>query len=48
MGRQTLALVGASLDGAPGFVLLAATGGRPENPDGAAEELLDHGCAILR
>ncbi len=48
MGRQTLAVVGMRLpDGAPGFVLLAATGGTPENPDGASESLLDHACGVL-
>jgi CDP-diacylglycerol pyrophosphatase len=48
MGRQTLAVVAVeSADGRPGFVLLAATGGTPENPDGASESLLDHGCAVL-
>jgi CDP-diacylglycerol pyrophosphatase len=48
MRRQTLAVVGASLADGPGFVVLAATGGVPENPDGAAEDLLDHTCAVLR
>jgi len=48
MGRQTLAVVGIRFaDGRPGFVLLAATGGTPENPDGASESLLDHSCAVL-
>jgi CDP-diacylglycerol pyrophosphatase len=48
MGRQTLAVVGTTLaDGRPGFVLLAATGGTPENPDGASESLLDHSCGVL-
>ncbi|HEY2483058.1 MAG TPA: CDP-diacylglycerol diphosphatase [Caulobacteraceae bacterium] len=48
MGRQTLAVVGVrSADGRPGFVLLAATGGTPENPDGSSESLLDHSCAVL-
>jgi CDP-diacylglycerol pyrophosphatase len=48
MARQTLAVVGArSADGRPGFVLLAATGDTPGNPDGASEALLDHSCALL-
>jgi CDP-diacylglycerol pyrophosphatase len=48
MRRQTLAVVGVrSADGRPGFVLLAATGGTLENPDGASEALLDHSCAVL-
>lgn len=48
MGRQTLAVVAVrSADGRPGFVLLAATGGTPENPDGASEALLDHACGVL-
>ncbi len=48
MARQTLAVVGVrSRDGRPGFILLAATGNTPENPDGASEALLDHSCALL-
>lgn len=48
MGRQTLAVVGVrSSDGRPGFILLAATGDTPENPDGASESLLDHSCTVL-
>jgi len=48
MARQTLAVVGVrSRDGRPGFILLAATGDTPENPDGASEALLDHSCALL-
>ncbi|HEY1448536.1 MAG TPA: CDP-diacylglycerol diphosphatase [Caulobacteraceae bacterium] len=48
MSRQTLAAVGVrGVDGRPGFVLLAATGGTLENPDGASEALLDHSCAVL-
>jgi CDP-diacylglycerol pyrophosphatase len=47
MGRQTLIVIG-SADGSPGFVLLAAEGGRSDNPDGHGEELLDHHCADLR
>jgi CDP-diacylglycerol pyrophosphatase len=48
MGRQTLAVVGATFaDGRPGFILLAAAGGTLQNPKGASEELLDHECAIL-
>lgn len=48
MGAQTLAVIGAqSANGSPGFVLLAAQGGRPENPDGHGETLLDHKCAVL-
>jgi CDP-diacylglycerol pyrophosphatase len=48
MGAQTLVVVGATFDGAPGFVVLAGHGGRTENPEGAGEDLLDHGCAVLR
>jgi CDP-diacylglycerol pyrophosphatase len=48
MARQTLAVVGArSSDNRPGFVVLAATGDTPGNPDGASEALLDHSCAVL-
>ena len=48
MGRQTLAMIGATFAaGRPGFILLAATGNTPENPDGASEALLDHDCAVL-
>jgi CDP-diacylglycerol pyrophosphatase len=48
MGAQTLAVIGAEFaDGQPGFYLLAAKGGVPDNPDGASEELLDHDCAVL-
>jgi CDP-diacylglycerol pyrophosphatase len=48
MARQTLAAVGVrSSDGRPGFILLAATGDTPGNPDGASEALLDHSCAAL-
>jgi CDP-diacylglycerol pyrophosphatase len=49
LGSQTRAVLGARFaDGAPGFVLLAAEGGRVDNPDGHAEALLDHKCAALR
>jgi len=47
MGRETLAVVGASFDGMPGFVVLAARD-NSENPEAAAEELMDHSCAVLR
>ena len=48
MGRETLAVLGAEFgDGNPGFILLAATGDTPEDPDGASEGLLDHSCAVL-
>ncbi len=48
MARQTLAAVGVrSRDGRPGFIVLAATGDTPGNPDGASEALLDHSCAVL-
>jgi CDP-diacylglycerol pyrophosphatase len=48
MGRQTLALIGATFSGGrPGFYLLAATGGTPENARGAAESLMDHTCEVL-
>ncbi len=48
MARQTLAVVGVrSSDGRPGFIMLAATGNTPGNPDGASEALLDHSCAVL-
>ncbi len=48
MARQTLAVVGVrSSDGRPGFIMFAATGNTPGNPDGASEALLDHSCAVL-
>jgi CDP-diacylglycerol pyrophosphatase len=47
MGGETLAVVGASRpDGAPGFILLSDPGDGTPNDQGAAEELLDHGCKI--
>ena len=48
MGRQTLAVIGATFAGGrPGFILLTATGNTAENPDGASEALLDHECGVL-
>jgi len=47
MGDETLALIGASRpNGAPGFVLLSDPGDGTPKDQGAAEELLDHGCAV--
>jgi CDP-diacylglycerol pyrophosphatase len=54
MGRQTLAVVGVTFakdkPGAkdrPGFVLLADSANLIRYDQGAAEELLDHGCKVL-
>jgi CDP-diacylglycerol pyrophosphatase len=47
MGLQTLAVIGWDFHGRPGFILLAATGGVPGNPQGASEDLLDHTCQVL-
>jgi len=47
MGARTLAVVGTAFGGAPGFVVLASQGAVPDNPNGAAEDLLDHNCAVL-
>lgn len=47
MGRQTLAVIGWVFRGRPGFILLAAEGGTPANPQGASEGLLDHDCQVL-
>ena len=47
MGSQTLAAIGWDFHGRPGFILLAATGGVPTNPQGASEDLLDHDCQVL-
>ena len=46
MGRETLALVGASRGGEPGFILLSNPGDGTPNDQAAAEELLDHGCKV--
>jgi CDP-diacylglycerol pyrophosphatase len=48
MGVWTLAVVGTTFGGSPGFVVLASHGDVPDNPKGAGEDLLDHGCAVLR
>ena len=47
MGRESLAVIGVNLDDGPGFVILAARDS-PDNPEAAAEELIDHGCVVLR
>ncbi len=47
MGSETLAVIGANFDGRPGFVILAARDS-PDSPEAAAEDLVDHGCVVLR
>jgi CDP-diacylglycerol pyrophosphatase len=47
MGSRTLVVVGTLFGGTPGFVVLAGRGNTPNNPEGAGEDLLDHGCALL-
>lgn len=48
MAEETEAVIGARFaDGGPGFYLLATRGGTDANPHGAAEELMDHDCAVL-
>ena len=44
MGQETLAAVGASFAGAPGFILLADRG--ELGAGGHAEDLQDHNCAL--
>jgi CDP-diacylglycerol pyrophosphatase len=46
MGLETLAAVGATFAGEPGFVLLADRAG--DGAGGHAEDLQDHDCAIAR
>ena len=47
MGDETLAVLGAArANGAPGFILLSDPGDGSPQDQGAAEELLDHSCAI--
>jgi CDP-diacylglycerol pyrophosphatase len=49
MGRETLAVVGMSFEGgAPGFVLLSDRADLPRGDRGAGEDLLDHGCGVLK
>ncbi|HEV2365468.1 MAG TPA: CDP-diacylglycerol diphosphatase [Caulobacteraceae bacterium] len=49
MGLETLAVIGATLpDGRPGFFLLADRANLVRFDIGAAEQLLDHDCAVLR
>jgi CDP-diacylglycerol pyrophosphatase len=49
MGRETLALVGVSFEGgAPGFVLLSDRADLPRGDKAASEDLLDHGCGVLK
>ena len=48
MADQTLAVTGAWFAGRPGFIILAGRNSTPDNPRAAAEDLLDHGCAIGR
>jgi CDP-diacylglycerol pyrophosphatase len=48
MGRQTLAVIGWVFQGRPGFILLAAEAGGPDNSEGASEGLLDHDCQVLK
>jgi CDP-diacylglycerol pyrophosphatase len=48
MGAQTLAVAGAIFAGGrPGFVLLADRADPAAGDAGSAEDLLDHGCAVL-
>ena len=46
MGAYSLAAIGASFDGEPGFVLLADQFSLEDG--GHAEDLQDHDCAIAR
>jgi CDP-diacylglycerol pyrophosphatase len=49
MGGETLVAVGAAFaDGAPGFYLLSDRADPATGDGGAGEDLLDHGCAVLR
>ena len=50
MGHWTLAVAGVRLPrtGRPGFVLLAGRADPARGDVGAAEKLLDHGCAVAR
>ncbi len=47
MGAWTLAVVGVNFGDTPGFLVLAARGGEPDDPQGSGEDLLDHTCAVL-
>lgn len=47
MRWHTLVLVGATIDGRPGFVLLDGRAAPGKGDFGAGEELQDHDCAIL-
>lgn len=48
MGWWTLVAVGASLDGRPGFVLLAERADPARHNFASGEDLQDHACAVLR
>jgi CDP-diacylglycerol pyrophosphatase len=49
MGAETLVVVGATFaDGSPGFYLLSDRADPAAGDSGAGEDLLDHGCAVLR
>ncbi len=49
MGAETLVVVGATFaDGAPGFYLLSDRADPATGDSGAGEDLMDHGCAVLR
>jgi len=48
MGSHTLAVVGAVLAGAPGFVILDDQADPATGDRGSAEELQDHACALAR
>jgi len=47
MGRETLAVIGVSADGRPGFVLLSDRADLTTMDQGAAEDLQDHSCKVL-
>ncbi|HVH80484.1 MAG TPA: CDP-diacylglycerol diphosphatase [Stellaceae bacterium] len=48
MGQETLAVVGTSFDGKPGFVVLAGHADAATGNPGSSEELQDHSCALAR
>ncbi|HLK26296.1 MAG TPA: CDP-diacylglycerol diphosphatase [Caulobacteraceae bacterium] len=47
MGRETLAVVGVSIHGRPGFVLLSDRADLARFDQGTAEDLQDHSCKVL-
>jgi len=49
MARETLAVIGMRFrDGRPGFVLLSDRADLASFNEGAAEELMDHSCKVVR